>query len=225
MTALHAPLTIGSSQAQHRRRSIAPIADRGHVMQQEASGADAPDQFRFFLDDPGLTALLDYWCVLRRQAGGRVPPRRALDPMAVRKLLPRVEVWRRIPDGRLRCCLSGTAIRNETGRECTGRYLDELLPETALANRAALFLRALETGRPVAYRCPLPVPGRAYKATTRLLLPLLDDQGEATILVSMIEFRLRPLGALDVDPSSPPQALGAEETELAPGTARCSAAA
>ncbi len=171
--------------------------------------------------------MLDYWCALRRQAGGQVPSRRALDPMGVRKLLPLVEVWRRMPDGRLRCCLSGTAIRNQTGCECTGLLLDELLPAAALPSRAALFLRALESGRPVAYHCPLPVPGRAHKTITRLLLPLLDDAGEATILVSMIAFRPAPLalGAAAVDPAAPPEALEAEETEFAPRTAPRSAAA
>lgn len=194
-------------------------------MQQEASGADAPNQFRFLLDDPGLTALLDYWCVLRRQAGGQVPRRRAVDPTVVRKLLPQIEIWRRMADGRLRCCLSGTAIRNEIGRECTGLYLDELLPEAALPGRAVLFRRALETGRPVAYRCPIPVPGREHKATTRLLLPLLDDAGEATILISMIAFRLLPLGVLAIDLSAPPEVLAAGAAELAPrSTSHCTAA-
>jgi len=89
-------------------------------MQQEAAGARAPHQFRRRLDDFGLVAMLDHWCQLRRDAGGRLPPRRALDPMSVRKLLPFVEVYRRSADGRFRCCLSGTAIRSQTGRESTG---------------------------------------------------------------------------------------------------------
>lgn len=194
-------------------------------MQLVATGAGAPGPFRLRLGEPGLIELLDHWCGLRHAADGHPPSRRALDPMSVRKLLPYVEIYRLMPDGRLRCCLSGTAIRNETGRELTGQYLDEMLPKAAVASRTSLFHRALESGRPVAYRCALPIYGRDHKAVTRLLLPLLDDQGQATIVASMVVFRIAPpvLTGPMFDPAGPTESFIADEAEL--GSSRSTAAA
>lgn len=195
-------------------------------MQQHIEAGAEPGRFRRFLDDQGLVAVFDYWCALRRDAGGRTPARRAFDPMRVRRQLPQIEVYRRAPGARLRCCLSGTGIRRETGREHTGLHLDELLPQAARASRAALFERTLATAMPVAYRCDLPVPGREHKVTTRLLLPMLDERKQATIVVSMVYYRLAALSitATFADPHRAPEALTADAKLDCRGAPYCAAA-
>ncbi len=83
---------------------------------------------------PRLQALYRYWRSIHPAAGQppeRLPGRRDFDPMAVRDQL--ATLWLidvvREPALRFRYRLTGTRIREATGREMTGLWLDEAHPE------------------------------------------------------------------------------------------------
>lgn len=151
--------------------------------------------FRERLDDPVLGQMLEHWRRLSAAAGGGAPPRAAFDPMAVPKLLRHLQLHQREATGRFRCRLSGTTVVQQLGRDATGSYLDEAIRPEAVAGRMRLFNRALEAGRPLAYRGVIEIPGRGYKAYKRLLLPLRDERGEARFVLSAMAFKV--VGPMD----------------------------
>ena len=156
--------------------------------------------FRARLGDPVLTQILDHWCGLSAQAGGRTPSRGEFDPVAIPKLLRHLQLHQREATGRYRCRLSGTAIVQQLGRDATGLYLDEAIRAEAVPGRMRIYNRALETGRPVAYSGVMEIPGRGFKAYKRLLLPLTDAAGRpAYVLSAMIFKSVGPMDARKLD--------------------------
>ena len=75
-----------------------------------------------------VAAFHDYWLGLSRD--GNLPPRAAIDPAAMRPLLPYVMIIDLEGTGdadlRIRYRLVGTAVAKFSGLDFTGHYLDEL---------------------------------------------------------------------------------------------------
>jgi len=130
---------------------------------------------------------LAYWAA-RREAES-LPRRGRFDPLDLPALLPRLQLHERNADQRFLCRLSGTAVVENLGRETTGKFLDETLPATEYASRAAIFSRALDEGRPLLYSGTLVVPDRDWKHFHRLLLPLANAAGLPTYVLSLLYFR------------------------------------
>src|SRR5690349_17666713 len=83
------------------------------------------------IPDERLRTLARYW--FSRRSGDQVPSRADIDPLDFPALLPNIMLLDRVAENghdRFRFRLSGTNIALHTGRELTGRYLDEVLPAT-----------------------------------------------------------------------------------------------
>ncbi|WP_341911836.1 PAS domain-containing protein [Ferrovibrio terrae] len=83
------------------------------------------------IPDERLRELAHYW--FARRHGNQVPSRADIDPLDFPALLPNIMLLDRVttPEGdRFRFRLSGTDIALYTGRELTGKFLDEVLPAT-----------------------------------------------------------------------------------------------
>ena len=99
-----------------------------------------------------------YW---RSLADGATPPRAAIDPGAIKALLPYLYIVAYEFDPfRVRYILTGTEVDRWNGMNLTGRYVDEFIPgDKTGANRILLdcYAEAQATGQPVfgAYQWPM----------------------------------------------------------------------
>jgi hypothetical protein len=132
--------------------------------------------------------LLDYWC--RKRQCRFVPLRGDIDPAEIPRLLPWLQLYQRVEDGRFYCRLCGTALAEAYGRDPTGRYVDETVDPGWHADREGLFWRVLESGRPLRYESQLVGPGLEWKRFWRLLLPLATKaERPADLVLSIVTFR------------------------------------
>lgn len=77
--------------------------------------------FRSEIPDAGLVELYDLWTRMRGELN-RLPRRQEIDPLDLpRAVMPRMIVFEREPDGRVRCRLAGTAVAEVFGFEPGGR--------------------------------------------------------------------------------------------------------
>ncbi|MBS4048766.1 MAG: PAS domain-containing protein [Alphaproteobacteria bacterium] len=129
------------------------------------------------LPDERLRLLANYW-VARRSADG-VPARTAIDPLDFPALLSNIMLIERVMEAgedRYRFRLAGTDIARFTGRELTGRFLDEVVPAdyhdyVRQMNRVALSRR-----RPVYSSSLYHDKGDFVNAITyRLIMPLTSS--------------------------------------------------
>ncbi|HYE52000.1 MAG TPA: PAS domain-containing protein [Azospirillaceae bacterium] len=138
--------------------------------------------------DTPLRSCLDYWLSLPVPAGAQAPLKRSLDPVEMpRRMLPHLFIYERTPDGRFRCRLSGTAVVTLSGRDPTGRYLEELVLPRGLPSRLRLFEGVLAQRRPVLYRGHLMVRAAEWKPFQRLLLPLADEDMAVRFVFGMVD--------------------------------------
>lgn len=124
--------------------------------------------------DKALRDLYAYW--ESKRAGRFAPPRSAIDPADIRRLLPIVVLLDVVGSPpRFRVRLAGTAVVQGYGREITGQYVDELdfasFDDAVLADLAAV----VQHGRPnVASREYTRQDGRHVRYEL-LMLPLSSD--------------------------------------------------
>ncbi len=126
------------------------------------------------LPDERLRRLADYWSA--RCKDGAVPARADIDPLDFPALLSNIMLIERVMEAgkdRYRFRLAGTDIARFTGRELTGRFLDEVVPAdyhdyVRQMNRVALSRR-----RPVYSSSLYHDKGDFVNAITyRLIMPL-----------------------------------------------------
>jgi hypothetical protein len=134
-----------------------------------------------------LQDFLAYWQRLADAAGG-VPPKGAVDVMAIpRHLLPGIGLIDCLfqPDGRMRIYyrLLGTAHRESTDHDYTGRYYDQVYTPAQVAQLEAEYRGILQSGRPQYARRASLGPGREFVTFQRFLAPLLDEAGEPRHLI------------------------------------------
>jgi hypothetical protein len=138
---------------------------------------DATDQLTARLQHAEHRRVYEYW--LRKCRDERLPARADIDPVDLRRQLPRlalVDVLRK-PDGlQFRHRLTGTEIVERAGRDPTGKRFDELYSGSYLQTALATYRHVVETGRPHLSERSYPlVPDRQYLQYDRLLLPLAAD--------------------------------------------------
>ena len=150
---------------------------------------------------PKIRALLRYWESIRPRGAesGALPGRRHLDPVDIPELLPNIWMIDVAREGqadtgpRFRFRLVGTEIVKFTGRDATGRWLDETYPGYAESDAFRFHRRVAESGRPDYRRGGvLSNPGRGHIEAERLYLPLADDGRMVDILLVMTLYHGEP---------------------------------
>jgi hypothetical protein len=131
-----------------------------------------------------LCALYAYW---QGRLNGRAMPSRAdIDPFEIKPLLPNVMVVEALEDGqRFRYRLAGTAITNMTGRELSGRYVDEALPGNGYRDYViGLYRKLVCLKRPIYSECDYISPSGLERTTKRLMLPLSSDGATVNMVLA-----------------------------------------
>lgn len=126
------------------------------------------------LPDERLRRLADYWSA--RCQDGRVPTRTAIDPLDFPDLLANIMLIERVMEAsedRYRFRLAGTDIARFTGRELTGRFLNEVVPADYHDYVRQMNRLALARRRPVYSSSLYHDKGDFVNAITyRLVMPL-----------------------------------------------------
>lgn len=134
------------------------------------------------INDPGFRQLLEHWASLRDRAGGVLPKRIDLDPVAFPKALAIIWIYERVrdADGRLRyiCRLSGEDVRLRYEQSIMGQYLDSFISPDILPLVEAHYRFLLDDGgigwsRGTIYLKSIGRPGVGM----RILLPMADEDG------------------------------------------------
>lgn len=135
------------------------------------------------IDVDRLRDLFLYW--QGKLAGRRMPARRDIDPTEIPQLLPHVMLVDVVDGGRrIRFRLAGTAIRDITGLELTGRYLDEIIYPGPYADYLhGLNREAIHTHRPNFTRTAILSADGGYRRTTSRLIAPLSDDGETVNMI------------------------------------------
>lgn len=134
---------------------------------------------------PMARRLADYWLSLPSR--DLIPPRSALDPVAIPDLLPYLMLWEinAVEDAKWR--LVGSAIRDWFGFELTGKPVLDIHAAgsrpRAVAAGAAMAAQPCGSWGLMALRSP-----RNYDFLVEILcLPLRDAEGGATLFVNSME--------------------------------------
>ena len=92
-----------------------------------------PEAGEAAIADVRLRALFGYW--REKRGDGTMPARADLDPLEIPTLLPIVGLVDVLDGGaRFRYRLVGTEIVDVDGHDATGRFLDEVLPDSGSAD-------------------------------------------------------------------------------------------
>lgn len=128
---------------------------------------------------PALVALAAFW--RGRCAGGRPPPRSAVDPKELRSHLPYLYLFEALPAQRdFRARLIGTAVVSARGHDMTGRLLSDILASSgdALAFIREALCRCLREEIPVFLRgATFWIAGKEFRRFESVYLPLTDERG------------------------------------------------
>ena len=134
-----------------------------------------PEAGEAAIADARLRALFGYW---REKRGDRAMPARAdLDPLDIPTLLPIVGLVDVLDGGaRFRYRLIGTEIVGVAGHDPTGRFLDEVLPDSGYADYLiGLFREVARERRPLYGESDFRGQGHIEHRVRRLLMPLSRD--------------------------------------------------
>ena len=133
--------------------------------------------------------LFAYWASLRE--GARLPGRRHLDPVGIKRLLPTVSLIDVSPSSHgggpleFRMRLAGTGLYGVYGREITGRRLSEIY-NTAAADYWRVELGKVVTeGRPAVGVHNLAWRGASHLSILWLRLPLASDGRQVDMILGL----------------------------------------
>jgi hypothetical protein len=138
--------------------------------------------------DDELRRMLEYW--LSIHPGRCLPSRRDFDPADVPHLLGRMALTDVEYDPiRFRVRVMGTGLTAAFGRDLTGRYLHEAIPEFEASYTCAHRVEVAMTGLP-GHCAEIPeVPFRIdFAASERLYLPFSSDGAGVDMLLTMTTF-------------------------------------
>lgn len=140
-----------------------------------------------FRADPVLSEALAYWEAVR---GTRLmPQRRDIDPSALRRILPHIQITEVIDGGsRFRYRLVGTAIVEAFGAEFTGKYVDELVTGERDAFVHACYRAVREARRPAVVRSKYVTTKDIDLTANRVLMPLSEDGSEVHQILGALTF-------------------------------------
>ncbi len=134
-----------------------------------------PEAGEAAIADVRLRALFDYW--REKRGDGAMPARADLDPLEIPTLLPIIGLVDVLDGGaRFRYRLIGTEIVDVDGYDPTGRFLDEVLPDSGYADYLiGLFREVTRERRPLYGESDFRGPGRIERRLRHLLMPLSCD--------------------------------------------------
>ena len=143
---------------------------------------------------PLATRLIDYWLTLPKN--NLVPARAALDPLAIREILPLFMLWElnRGHDAKWR--LVGSGIREWFGRELTGRDVLEMHDEAARPKAVAAGL-AMAAQPCASWGLMTLHSPQGYDFLVEVVaLPLRDGEGKINLFANTME-RVQDRGFFD----------------------------
>jgi hypothetical protein len=166
---------------------------------EEDMAAQAAGRDETTLQSAELAHLFARWKDARGER--RMPPREAIDPVALRDVLPHivmVDVERE--PLRFRYRLVGTYVTAISGRDITGRYADETTFPQSLDEVVGPYQMVVEHCAPVGkYGQARWVPNRPWVRVETLLLPLGRSDAEVEIILCGIALSGRDGAARDAD--------------------------
>ena len=125
--------------------------------------------------------LYRYWDAKR--APRTMPARRDLDPAEMRTLLPYLTIVEEV-DGQFRYRLVGTAVSAERGMDLTGQPVgSNVNPPEYAAALVAGYRHIFAAGRPRVATAVYQTPSGVAHNTSRLLLPLAEDDRRVNMVI------------------------------------------
>lgn len=155
-------------------------------------GGQVPPRYDFRAD-PVLGEALAYW---NRQRGERLMPRRRdIDPTALRRILPHVQITEVIDGGsRFRYRLVGTAIVEAFGAEFTGKYVDELVSGERDNFVHGCYRTVCRARQPAFVRSRYITTKNVDLTANRVLMPLSENGDDVHQIFGALTFEFaRPL--------------------------------
>ncbi len=132
----------------------------------------------------------DFFAYWRKQAGGRIAPRRQdLDVLDVPTLMPHViifEILRGPLDFRYR--LVGTAVREMSTREYTGMKMSEIDGRGPGSEIWSILDTVRVSQKPAYHSIPYVGPKKDFLKLNDLFLPLVDDNMETNMIMLVCHF-------------------------------------
>lgn len=136
--------------------------------------------------DRRLSHLLEVW-QQQYPGPGRLPPRLAIDPIALGpELLPYVALIEAVDGGRrFRFRLVGSRLAQNAGLDLTGRHVDEVNPNRSYAAYIAeLYTQSMSARRPVYSETRYRSGSGRIGLTRRLICPLSSDGEQIDMFVA-----------------------------------------
>jgi hypothetical protein len=168
-------------------RTIQSVADAFNARARDGGWGSFCDPVLAF-ETPGLTTVLALW---REKAGTRaVPSRSDFSLRALKEFLQDIAIYERVPAGsgsRYRVRLMGTAFA-ETMGDLTGKFLDDAVPEPFLQRWYAALDAAFEACAPLRFVARSNTFNKSFLIAEYFQAPLLDDSGEATLVLAASHF-------------------------------------
>lgn len=135
---------------------------------------------------PELKDLLALW--EDKRAGRRVPDRADFSPFLLKPYLPRILIYEIVgqsPDRRFRIRLYGTLISHYSGRDPTGKFVDEVIePHTYLEYRRGLNW-IVDEARPVRATGSYHFVDRSFVHFESITMPLTTGGSEITQMLNV----------------------------------------
>jgi hypothetical protein len=147
-------------------------------------------RFRFDPDlqfhRPELQALMALW--QEKRAGRTVPDREDFTVFVLRPYLARVLIYEWQPQGRFRVRLYGTQISRYSGRDPTGKYLDEILSGEALEDFNNGLTWAMQHASPLRATGTYYFVDRSFVHFESITMPLTAGSDQITQLLTVTYF-------------------------------------
>ena len=161
------------------RPPFIPSASQRETPQSHVYGELDLEQF----PDGPFRDLYQYWLGLK--ANSQIPEDEAFDILDLPHLVQDISLVEP-RDDRLYVRYSGTNFTEETGRDLTGLYMDELENFTGMEDRAK---RCLKNGEPfVVMDHPVTWTSRDFKKYSTLVVPLTNAAGKVMRLVYIMTY-------------------------------------
>ncbi|MBU0726233.1 MAG: PAS domain-containing protein [Alphaproteobacteria bacterium] len=148
------------------------------------SGQEMPDE--------RLRGLFAYW--QSRGSADRLPGRRDIDPIDIPRLLPNIMLLDIEPPGprRYRFRLFGTEMAKLAGRDATGLYTEDILPQLYIDYVLFLNASVIQHRRAIYSETLYHDEGKATNSLTyRLLMPLASNGQDVDMILACQYFQRR----------------------------------
>ena len=122
---------------------------------------------------------------------GVLPGRQDIDPVELKSILAYINLFDvvRGPQGlRFRFRLMGSAQSEALGRDCTGKFIDEVFAARSLEPIHEVMREVVETGLPHCDEFAAPFPDRQHVRFQRALFPLASDGHTVDMLIAAYVF-------------------------------------